>query len=70
MAARKELAVGVVDGLNAVFSTSLSYVAGTVVAFRNGQELAADTVELTGNDFSFGITPITGDVVSVYYRTS
>jgi hypothetical protein len=64
----KQLAVGVVDGVNTLFSTVSDYKPGSLVHFLNGFPQHSGMVELGGRDFQLTTAPLTGDVVSVYYR--
>lgn len=48
---------GTIDGVNAVFTTSRPYIAGTLMVFRNGQALTSgvseDYTETTSTTFTF-----------------
>lgn len=73
MPVKIEDAIGVVDGANQDFQTTLPYIAGTLFVFFNGQ-LQNDT----DPDFGWsetGITmfrmtkpPLVGDLLRVYYN--
>lgn len=66
-----EKAGGLVNGVNTVFTTSGSYVPGSVRVFRNGllsrQEDTDGWVELGAKKFRMNETPKIGDVLRVYY---
>lgn len=66
-----ELAIGPVNGVNKIFSSSGSYVPGSVRVFRNGLlNRKADTdgwVELGSKKVRLNETPKIGDVIKLYY---
>jgi hypothetical protein len=65
---KMELAIGVIDGLNQTFSTSVDYFPGTVRVFAPTLQTPADVTELGGKDFTIAFTPVQDDVVYVAYR--
>lgn len=65
-----EEAVGTKDGVNIIFSTTASYVPGTLFVYINGQLQSKDFVtEITNLVFSVGYPPLTEDIVYVRYLT-
>jgi hypothetical protein len=62
---RNEFAGGLVDGINAVFTTSTDYRSGTLTVQVNGQALIP--VELGGVAFQLANPPKAGDQVSVRF---
>jgi len=56
----KEEAAGAVDGINALFSTSKKYVAGTLRVELNGQKLVKDDdySETTDQSFTMAVAPL------------
>jgi len=69
----KENAIGSIDGSNTTFTTSFSFVPGTLTVFLNGVEqgISVDYVEIDLHTFEFVTPPIGGvesDVVRVQYQ--
>ena len=63
-----EDAIGSIDGTNTVFSTSGTYVPGTLFVLLNGQLQQKDCVqELGGTSFTFAFAPEVGDTFQVRY---
>jgi hypothetical protein len=66
-----EVPQGIINGINTLFQTSASYLAGSVVVFLNGQLKRGDYsdgwVELGNRYVNLKIPPETGDVVQIYY---
>lgn len=68
-----EVPVGVIDGVNTIFTTSQPYVAGTASAFVNGLLYRADyddgwlETNPTLGILTLKAPPVVGDVVQVYY---
>lgn len=69
---RIEVPAGVVNGINAVFQTSLPYVPGSVRVFLNGQlkreDFADGWIELGYDKVALKIPPVPGDTVQTYFR--
>lgn len=70
---RFEVASGLIDGINTIFSASLPYTAGSTAVFLNGQLKKAanddgwiETVPASGI-FQMKVAPKVGDVVEVFY---
>ena len=63
---RKEVAGGVVNGVNKVFTTTDPYLAGSVVGFLNGTASQVIT-ELGGSSYEYEFPLLVGDVPAVYY---
>lgn len=68
-----EPAIGVVDGANVAFETSVAYWPGTLRVYLNGQLIhEADDdgpVETGGRTFTVGRPPVPGDILDAWYRT-
>lgn len=66
-----ELAGGPVNGVNKIFTSSASYVPGSVRVFRNGLlNRKGDTdgwVELGSKKVRLTETPKIGDIIKLYY---
>ena len=63
-----EEAIGPVDGANAFFATSGTYVPGTVFIFYNGDIQTKDCViELGGTSFQTDFIPLVDDIIQVRY---
>lgn len=69
MGSKLEVATGVIDGANLVFSVSTDYKPGSLVAILNGQSIVGEATELGGKDFELPAecVPRVGDVVAAYY---
>lgn len=70
---RHELASGTINGINLVFTTTFSYIPGTLQVFLNGldQFNPDDFIEVSGNSFQFTNPPIGGidpDRITVSYQ--
>lgn len=71
-----EVAAGVIDGVNVVFTVSASYQPGTVAAFLNGQLKRKDFVDgwaetnPAGGVVTLAEAPRPGDVVQIFYIDS
>ena len=66
----KELATGIVDGVNDVFQSSRDYRTDCpVVGYVNGQALPGKTVTLGGKSFQITKKLVVGDVIAVAYST-
>jgi hypothetical protein len=66
-----EPAVGVVDGTNRVFETTVVYKRGTLIVYQNGRALRRawenGWVELPANRFKMKEAPLLGDDLQVQY---
>jgi len=66
----RETPVGLVDGVNAVFTLANTPYAGTEMVFLNGMLMepgASNDYELSGKDITLTAAPLTGDRVKVTY---
>lgn len=66
----RETPVGVIDGVNAVFTVANTPYAGTETVFLNGMMLepgADNDYQLVGKDITLAAAPLTGDRVKVSY---
>ena len=66
----RETPVGVIDGVNAVFTIANTPYAGTETVFLNGMMLepgAGNDYQLVGKDITLAAAPLTGDRVKVSY---
>lgn len=66
----RETPVGIVDGVNAVFTLANTPYAGTETVFLNGLMLepgASNDYQLVGKDITLAAAPLTGDRVKVSY---
>lgn len=66
----RETPVGVIDGVNAVFTIANTPYAGSETVFLNGMMLepgAGNDYELVGKDITLAAAPLTGDRVKVSY---
>lgn len=63
-----EQAIGVIDGANTAYKTSRPYVAGTLIAYYNGQlQQKAWVTEVGGTDFEIDFAPDVEDTLQVRY---
>ena len=66
---RQESLTAQVDGSTSTFTTSASYVPGTLVVRWNGQiQALADVTENSASTFILSLTPDSGDGIEVAYR--
>ena len=68
-----EMAIGLTNGTNINFVTSVAYATGSLQVWRNGQlnrktEPTEGWTELGFNAFSLFTPPLVGDVIQVGYR--
>ena len=65
-----EDAIGAIDGVNANFNTSATYVVGTLHFYRNGDLQTDDCIiELGGTSFTLVFPPKVTDTIRVRYTT-
>ncbi len=57
------------DGTRRTFSTPSAYVAGALIVYLNGLRESHIT-EATATTFTFSEAPVSGDQISVFYRTT
>ena len=66
-----EIALGTVDGLNKLFTTTVPFLLGSIQVFLNGlakrRDYADGWTELPPNTIRLGEAPQPTDVVQVYY---
>ena len=62
-------AIGTINGTNKLFTTDVSYIAGTVQVLRNGQWiLPGSWNELGGKKVFLLEAPVSGDIVMFQYK--
>lgn len=57
------------NGSRTVFTTPSAYVASGLMVYLNGLR-ETNVSETTATTFTFSTAPITGDIISLFYRTS
>lgn len=67
-----ETPIGVIDGTNAVFTTTYSYQPGRIYPYKNGQQLISpgDFTESDDQEITLTFAPQPGDVLFVQYVRS
>ena len=68
-----EDAIGLVDGVNKIFTASFPFVSGTLIVYLNGLEQRSpdDFVEIDNQTFEFTQAPVAGgspDVVTIMFQ--
>jgi hypothetical protein len=64
-----EILTGTVNGVNAVFTTSVNFVPGKVIVYVNGirQKIIDDYQLSNDNTVTFTFSPLPGEVLSIDY---
>lgn len=57
------------NGVRTVFTTPTSYITGGLLVFLNGLWETYIT-QTSSNTFTFSSAPVTGDAISIFYRTT
>lgn len=69
-----EQPVGTLDGLNATFTASQAWVAGSLCVYLNGLRQRAgatsDYIEANGTQITFNDAPHPGDTITLDYRAA
>jgi len=66
-----EIATGVINGSNNVFTTAFNFIISTIQVFVNGiEQTVINDFVLSGQNILLNTSPITGDIVTVNYVKS